>query len=192
MRSLHSSLGITAFAAAMAVGVRTNSPHPLENAGANLEITATIQHPRSPTPSERRHPHKTAPNPRHRDLHRLTQTLGLSIQQQKDIHPALLRSHPDYDPSKLYRTLASDLPVFLGTPLSRPDFEDHLFAILDGEQQLDYVAATTEADAWWRSVISRLEADLDSGTNPSDRLPSPQPSPAPNRGRTLTLPPSTD
>ena len=97
-----------------------------------------------------------------------------------------------------YPTLDCSEPTFLGPRLDRADFEDTLFAILDGEQQLDYVADVTESDAWWRSVISRLEADLENQTDPVDRLPAParplpEPiAPSPNRDRQLTLPPTEE
>lgn len=202
MRLFPSSLGVTAFAAAIAVGVRTHTIPEETARTAELEMLAIAESHRLSDRNGSLHPrHEPSTRPEYHNLSRLTKTLGLSTPQQEIIHPALLRSHPHYQPDRPYLVLGTKHPVYLGPPLTKRDFEDQLFAILDGEQQLDYVAATTEAEAWWRSLISRLEADLESQTNPVDDLPSPhapEPSvpdavvPSPNRGRALVLPPSTD
>ncbi|YCM46149.1 hypothetical protein V2O64_08970 [Verrucomicrobiaceae bacterium 227] len=196
MRLLSSSLSLTAFAAAIAVGVRNNERESLSLENADSESSLPTKW--EPYPSNRKHTPKPAPVAPHHDLIDLTQSLALSHRQQREIHPALLRARPEYTPSVPYLTLGSSQPTFLGPPLGRADFEDALFAILDGEQQLDYVAAVTESDAWWRSLISRLEADLENQTDPLDQLPTPGPplpgpiAPSPNRGRQLTLPPTEE
>jgi len=86
----------------------------------------------------------------------------------------------------------------LGPKLSRASFEDHLFSLLDEDQQLDYAASVVEREIWWSSIISRLEADLENQTNVQDQLPSPEtydspeepiePQPSGHRGRNLFNP----
>lgn len=197
MRFLNPSLGLTALVAAFAVGLRSE-----EVIFGKEKTPANQANPfLPPAPSERsrtlssRPPSKREklPDPR---LEELTRTLALSHEQQVQIHPAIIRASFGYAPRKAYSLFKGDVPQTLGPPLSRADFEDALFAILDVDQQLDYAATATEKEAWWRSVVSRLEADLESHTSPAEQLPPPPPPEpvAPSRGRDrhLQLPPATD
>lgn len=196
MRFLHPSLGLTALVAAFAVGLRTEeaSRRELPDSEANLTILphssrdAQSSHPKT-TSSRKIRTRVPLPDPHLEDLSR---TLSLSHTQQADIHPAILRASLNYDPEQPYSTAFHDAPRFLGPPMTRADFEDALFAILNVDQQLDYAASVTEKEAWWNSVISRLEADLESQTSPTGQLPTPPPptsAPSQGRDRQLQLPP---
>jgi len=194
MRLLHPSLGLTALVAAFAVGLRSKEAISGETDQSRSPLPAFDR----PHPSERAHlpssrqPIKREPLPDPR-LEELARTLSLSHRQQAEIHPAIIRASFGYDPDKSHPLIEGEPARFLGPPLTRADFEDALFAILDVEQQLDYAATATEKEAWWRSVISRLEADLESQTSPAAQIPpSPPVTPSQGRNRKLQLPPSTD
>ena len=203
MRILHPSLGLTALVAAFAVGLRTEEATSRDSASS--EDGRAIHSSRSHQSTERRTTHRQArqrlekerlPDPR---LEELTKTLGLSHRQQAIIHPAILRATFGYDPETPYQVIREESPRHLGPPLTRADFEDALFAILDVDQQLDYAATVTEKEVWWNSVISRLEADLENQTSPVNQLPTPlapeppsQLAPSQGRDRLIPLPPATD
>lgn len=195
MRFLHPSLGLTALVAAFAVGLRTEESNFRKN--PSTKTTSSAFHHTSSTEASRssssRRPQKKReehPDPR---IEELTKTLALSRDQEAQIHPAIIRATFGYDPKTSYQLTRSDTPQFLGPPLTRADFEDALFAILDVEQQLDYAATATEKEAWWQSVVSRLEADLESETSPVEHLPPPATStPSQGRDRQLQLPPATN
>jgi hypothetical protein len=196
MRFLHPSLGLTALVAAFAVGLRTgeDAPSPLSSqSGSTPSPSFQIgqsEQPRKISVSRTLQPREQLPDPR---LEELTRTLSLSKDQQTKIHPAVIRATFGYDPEKPCFSLANDSPLLLGPPMTRADFEDALFAILDVEQQLDYAASVTQKEAWWQSVISRLEADLENQTSPSGHLSSEsEPAPSQGRNRQLQLPPVTD
>ena len=195
MRFLHPSLGLTALVAAFAVGLRTEeSPSgeslPPTTSTTTFRPASSSENPRSISSRREQRTRAEYPDPR---LKELTRTLALSFDQQAQIHPAITRATLGYDPGMSYPLYQSDAPQFLGPPLTRADFEDALFAILDIEQQLDYAATTTEKEAWWQSVVSRLEADLDHQTSSAKHLPPPAtPVPSQGRDRLLQLPPATD
>lgn len=197
MRLLNPSLGLTALVAAFAVGLRSEEAIFGDSEAPPSRSDSFLP----PIPSERNRPlstrsHSKREKPSDPRLEELTHTLALSHQQQIQIHPAIIRASFGYDPQKAYPLFQGDVPQLLGPPLSRADFEDALFAILDVEQQLDYAATATEKEAWWRSVVARLEADLESQTSPAEQLPPPPPpepvAPSRGRDRQLQLPPVTD
>jgi hypothetical protein len=196
MRLLHPSLGLTALVAAFAIGLRSEEAIFGKSSQRRSSLPAFDRPEASgmvPLPSSRL-PSKREPlsDPR---LEELAHTLSLSHRQQAAIHPAIIRASFGYDPEKAHVLIEGEPARFLGPPLTRADFEDTLFAILDVEQQLDYAATATEKEAWWQSVISRLEADLESQTSPAAQLPLPLPPPVvPSQGRNrrLQLPPATD
>lgn len=200
MRFLHPSLGLTALVAAFAVGLRTERKEtalPLATSQGNAQSPGfhrgEIGHPRRASVSRTLQAKKELPDPR---LEALTHTLSLSKDQQAQIHPAIIRATYGYDPKIPYSSLANELQTLLGPAMTRADFEDALFAILDIEQQLDYAASVTQKEAWWQSVISRPEADLGNQTSPGNHLPDPAfesvPLPSQGRDRQLQLPPVTD
>ena len=199
MRLLHPSLGLTALVAAFAVGVRVDEGTPqntetsstFQSANGDRETATSSQRPPLLSTRPRRSGDRDPPDPRLGDL---TEALALSRSQQKEILPAIIRATYGYDPRQAYHIDRAEPARLLGPPLARADFEDALFAILDVEQQLDYAATVTEKEAWWRSVVSRLEADLENHTTPLPSLPHPplETSPSTGRGRTLQLPPPTD
>jgi len=119
-----------------------------------------------PTLSQRKRVRREAPENIPHELARLTKTLALSTPQQEKIHPALLRTRSDYDPARPHLVLGSDFLQLLGPPLGRADFEDVLFAILDGEQQLDkHITAVSEADSRIPGLATRLFFNLDTDRN---------------------------
>ena len=190
MRSFTSSIGLTALAVAVALGVMKNKDEPgLESSQSPEKAKArkVVFHSRSINPripgTKRPEPNKVESLAFDR-LNELTETLSLSQHQIDELRPLILRVTPGYVEENSYPsyhpTASANSPV--GPPLLRPEFEDRLFSLLDGDQQLDYAASVAEREVWWSDIIARLEADLDRQTSPEVDLPAPAPSEPTSRG----------
>jgi len=222
MRYLTSSLGLIVLTAAMAVGVMSRKK---THTGLSALLPASRK-PNSSTPSSIPPDQRTginAQDPRPNEtylaygdtpdeitllakthLEELTANLSLSQSQRRKLLPLILRSSPGYEDTHSYplRSQSGVVHANLGPKLSRASFEDHLFSLLDEDQQLDYAASVVEREIWWSSIISRLEEDLENQTNVRDHLPPPgahdppeepedvpiEPQPSGHRGRNLFNP----
>ena len=190
MRSITSSIGLTALAISVALGVMTdkdehqarNSKSP-EKTKARKVVSTQGRNDHPASRSARRVLNETESLSFDR-LDELTAALSLSQHQIDELRPLILRASPGYVEEHQYPsfhpTTSANSPV--GPPLLRPEFEDRLFSLLDGDQQLDYAASIAEREVWWTDIIARLEADLDQQTSPEENLPAPAPSEPTSRG----------
>ena len=180
MRSLTSSIGLTALAFAVALGLITDKEEPqTENAKSpsksktrKVVSNASNDHRPSRSPRPVLNEVETLAFSR---LEELTETLYLNPDQIEKLRPLILRATPGYSPENHYASFQPNASANspLGPPLLRSYFEDELFALLDGEQQLDYAASVAEREVWWSDIIARLEADLAHQTSPEEDLPAP-------------------
>jgi len=183
MRSVTTSIGLTALAIAVALGVMTEkdkSPTKGQKSPEKAKARKIF--------SDVRYDHRAA-RPRRAvsneveklacsRLDELAETLFLNPDQIEKLRPLILRATPGYSPENSYASFLPNASANspLGPPLLRSYFEDQLFALLDGEQQLDYAASVAEREVWWTDIIARLEADLENQTSPEENLPaSPKP-----------------
>ncbi len=195
MRHFTSSLGLTLLAAAVTLGVvsrekkelserQTIKPvdslsPPSSSLPSYSPVNLAQDSPPSPTALRDFQEYASVENMAQARLAELSAELYLTATQEQAIEPAVIRMTHGYSSEKAYRLSAGTIHRNLGPPLSRAAFEDHLFSLLDGEQQLDYAASIAERDAWWSDIISRLESQLEAETSPNHDLPSPSPSPPP-------------
>jgi hypothetical protein len=177
MRSFTSSIGV--FAIAVALGVVTNKDEPqTEDSGLPKKAKArkVVSHIRSDHSAlrSRRPALNEVESLAYSRLGELTETLFLDQDQIEKLRPLILRATPGYLPENRYASFQPNASANspLGPPLLRSHFEDQLFALLDGEQQLDYAASVAEREVWWSNIIARLEADLENHTSPEEDLPA--------------------
>ena len=177
MRSFTSSIGV--FAIAVALGVVTNKDEPqTEHSGLPEKAKArkVVSHIRSDHSAirSRRPAFTEVESLAYSRLDELTETLFLDRDQIEKLRPLILRATPGYLPENRYASFQPNTSANspLGPSLLRSDFEDQLFALLDGEQQLDYAASVAEREVWWSNIIARLEADLENHTSPEEDLPA--------------------
>jgi hypothetical protein len=177
MRSFTSSIGV--FAIAVALGVVTNKDEPqTEHSGLPEKAKArkVVSHIRSDHSAirSRRPAFTEVESLAYSRLDELTETLFLDRDQIEKLRPLILRATPGYLPENRYASFQPNTSANspLAPPLLRSDFEDQLFALLDGEQQLDYAASVAEREVWWSNIIARLEADLENHTSPEEDLPA--------------------
>ncbi|MBC8148801.1 hypothetical protein OAF84_01485 [Akkermansiaceae bacterium] len=177
MRSFTSSIGV--FAIAVALGVVTNKDEPqAEDSGLPEKAKArkVVSHIRSDHSAlrSRRPALSDVESLAYSRLDELTETLFLDRDQIEKLRPLILRATPGYLPENRYASFQPNASANspLGPPLLRSHFEDQLFALLDGEQQLDYAASVAEREVWWSNIIARLEADLENHTSPEEDLPA--------------------
>lgn len=190
MRSFTSSIGI--FATAVALGVMTKKDEP-QTQSSGLPQKAKARKVFSYIPSgysalrSRRPALNEVESLAYSRLGELTETLFLNQDQIEKLRPLILRATPGYLPGKRYASLQPNASATspLAPPLLRSDFEDQLFALLDGEQQLDYAASVAEREVWWSNIIARLEADLENHTSPEENLPASS-GPTPHNRRNLS------
>ena len=190
MRSFASSIGV--FATAVALGVMMKKDEP-QTRGSGLPHKAKARKVVSNIPSGysavrlRRPALSEVESLAYSRLGELTETLFLNQNQIEKLRPLILRATPGYLPENRYASLQPNASATspLAPPLLRSDFEDQLFALLDGEQQLDYAASVAEREVWWSNIIARLEADLENHTSPEENLPASS-GPTPHKRRNLS------
>ena len=176
MRSFTSSIGV--FAIAVALGVVTNKDEPqtgdlgLPEKVRARKVVFNTRSDHSPLKS-RRPALSEVESLAYSRLGELTETLFLDQDQIEKLRPLILRATPGYLAENRYASFQPNASAnsSLGPPLLRSHFEDQLFALLDGEQQLDYAASVAEREVWWSNIIARLEADLENHTSPEEDLP---------------------
>ena len=196
MRHLTSSLGLTLLAAAVTVGVASREKEETSNSrpGTSLhpapassilpahsfaeETVAQVPQISVDHDGQDLQEYASVEEMAHARLIELSADLYLTSSQERAIEPAVLRVTHGYSPEKTYKLSGGSIYQNIGPPLTRAAFEDYLFSLLDGEQQLDYAASIAEREAWWADIISRLESQLEEETSPVEGLPVPPPSPS--------------
>lgn len=108
-------------------------------------------------------------------LHELTEVLGLSSDQRREVRHFLERSSVSYEESP---------PIIgvSGQPLARltaVQVQEGIHDLLDPLQQAEYEDLLIDEQLWWADVIARLEKDLEQATDPVPDLVEPEESAPP-------------
>ncbi|MGJ8698238.1 MAG: hypothetical protein ACSHYF_18095 [Verrucomicrobiaceae bacterium] len=174
MKFASPALGLTLLAAAAGVGVLKHGEEQTTTTGSSSgPLPAHHVSTRHPAPSRpgtyTSHPALTeeentlvriALKQVGQQLDTFDEELHLTSKQRRSLLPLLIRTHLDYSPYLPFPTGKHGRFELLGPPLNAADFEAGLASLLSPDQSLIRAAEHAERDAWWTSIISRLEDDL--------------------------------